>query len=557
MLELGTNYSVKFIDEPFHHDGKLHSDKTVRVSFSDEYNNHVKSIDYGQKSKEEVYALLESENNINLDFSYIRDFSLSEYRKSKGLGQNDKVIIKNISLVSAFFESTEEIDFSDCEFQLEDANFSKTVFGHGNLNFFRSTFTGNVDFSDTIYMCRDVNFQYAEFGPGVVSFRNARFLSRAVSFVNAVFHDGKVSFSTVNFGNALVAFQFAKFGKGDLTFEKSYFFGDKIDFSKVEFGDGRVDFRLCQFGDGNIIFDESEFGEGKVRFRKVIFGECNLSFELTLFGNNEVSFERSHFDTGKLTFYQAEVGSLVFHEALLNNFIDFRLKRCGNLDLAGCIVRDIIDFTNEDNWVQIDVINMSGMRLLGKMFIDWQDNKVYHAVYGQKNSTNRQKAEQFRLLKENYNQLGHYNDEDKAYLEFKRLELKEYLASEGKKSKWNLIWAYPMYWGQVLLFDKIGHYATNPVRVLISMLIAFWGFTFLYVFLIHLKISSIESSLGDPDHLSVMSRSVYHSAITFLTIGYGDYYPSGIIRWISSIEGFAGLFLMSYFTVAFVRKILR
>jgi hypothetical protein len=60
-----------------------------------------------------------------------------------------------------------------------------------------------------------------------------------------------------------------------------------------------------------------------------------------------------------------------------------------------------------------------------------------------------------------------------------------------------------------------------------------------------------------PDQLSVVARSFYHSAITFFTIGYGDHYPHGAARIISSIEGFMGVFLMSYFTVAFVRKVLR
>ena len=59
------------------------------------------------------------------------------------------------------------------------------------------------------------------------------------------------------------------------------------------------------------------------------------------------------------------------------------------------------------------------------------------------------------------------------------------------------------------------------------------------------------------DHLSIVAKAFYHSAITFLTIGYGDHFPFGAIRWMSGIEGFVGLFLMSYFTVAFVRKILR
>jgi hypothetical protein len=59
------------------------------------------------------------------------------------------------------------------------------------------------------------------------------------------------------------------------------------------------------------------------------------------------------------------------------------------------------------------------------------------------------------------------------------------------------------------------------------------------------------------DQLGVVARSFYHSAITFFTIGYGDHYPYGAARIVSSIEGFMGVFLMSYFTVAFVRKVLR
>ena len=48
--------------------------------------------------------------------------------------------------------------------------------------------------------------------------------------------------------------------------------------------------------------------------------------------------------------------------------------------------------------------------------------------------------------------------------------------------------------------------------------------------------------------------------ITFLTIGYGSDYiniNSFCAKLLSGFEGFAGLFLMSYFTVAFVRKVLR
>jgi hypothetical protein len=80
-------------------------------------------------------------------------------------------------------------------------------------------------------------------------------------------------------------------------------------------------------------------------------------------------------------------------------------------------------------------------------------------------------------------------------------------------------------------------------------------FSLIYAVLIFTTRADIVASVDDS--LSVFARSFYHSAITFLTIGYGDHFPYGSIRWISSLEGWAGLFLMSYFTVAFVRKVLR
>ena len=106
----------------------------------------------------------------------------------------------------------------------------------------------------------------------------------------------------------------------------------------------------------------------------------------------------------------------------------------------------------------------------------------------------------------------------------------------------------------------MGRYATDPLRVLVTMLVTYLLFTLLYVLIAEFGDIHIVSSLYSPDDPKVLTniqKAFYHSAITFLTIGYGDYYPEGISRWISSVEGFVGLFMMSYFTVAFVRKVLR
>ncbi|MFA0815214.1 MAG: potassium channel family protein [Anaerofustis sp.] len=53
-------------------------------------------------------------------------------------------------------------------------------------------------------------------------------------------------------------------------------------------------------------------------------------------------------------------------------------------------------------------------------------------------------------------------------------------------------------------------------------------------------------------------KGCYFSTITFFTIGYGDVLPAN--AWsavLSGAEGFVGVVLMSYFTVALVRKLLR
>jgi len=167
------------------------------------------------------------------------------------------------------------------------------------------------------------------------------------------------------------------------------------------------------------------------------------------------------------------------------------------------------------------------------------------------------KAEQFRILKENFNKNGRYSDEDKAYVEFKRHERRALLEEIQQSSKSNLIWEYPYYWFKVLVFDRIGLYATEPLRVMVSMLIFYMFFSILYILFSYLGWGQIIPSMQSPEHLSIVGKSFYFGAITFFTIGYGDYYPIGIMRWISSFEGFIGVFLMSYFTVAFVRNILR
>jgi len=55
-----------------------------------------------------------------------------------------------------------------------------------------------------------------------------------------------------------------------------------------------------------------------------------------------------------------------------------------------------------------------------------------------------------------------------------------------------------------------------------------------------------------------LANGFYHSIQSTFTLGYGDVNPNNMITLlISGGESFIGVFMMSYFTAAFVRKLLR
>ena len=550
-------FEVEILDKPYVFSEERTYAQTARIAFIDTSENVLKKTEYAVVPVEDIYVKIEKGEDINLDNCYVNNFSLSKYRKNKELASNASVSIQNFSAEKAFFEAGDTIDFSFASFEGNKAHFLKATFGNGNLSFYKCKFGDMpVDFSEAILGKGHTNFQYVDFSKGNKTFEKAHNFGN-LSFVNTNFGVGRVNFKETSFGAGNIEFQYAKFGKGDISFDKATFRGLRVDFKRVEFGDGKLDFRRTDFGNANVSFEETEYGKGRKSFRRAIFGNGNVNFHLANFGEEDVNFETAIFGNGNLNFFESISGELNFKTCHLNNYIDFRVEKCNKINLANTLVRDVIDFKTGYSSVHIKELNITGMRNLGKFIIDWNENKVESMIENQEGSTNKQKAEQFRILKEDFHSSGQYNDEDEAYVRFKRYELKHLHKARLEEKKSNAIWAYPMKWSEQLIFDKMGVYATNPVRVLVSMLITYVLFSFLYYAMIHTGHGDLRPGFDPPEQMSEMALSFYHSAITFLTIGYGDYAPWGIIRAISSIEGFVGLFMMSYFTVAFVRKILR
>jgi hypothetical protein len=576
------NYKVEIKHVKFIADDGRTCPQTAIVTFYDEDGKEVGNELLGAVDRQQIYDSIKAGKELILDNYYIKDFSLSYYRGHNGIDKKELIPIKGFSAKNAFFESSGCTDFaystfSDGEMSFDGSHFAKgkvsfkgCFFGKGKVIFSNTLFRdGNIEFNNSVFGEGDFlfknaivkdgikDFQDIQFGNGEVSFANTEFNNGELLFINTRFNSGRFDFKVTRIIGGKVDFHYSVFGDCEITFERTEFGNSKVDFRTVDFGSGRVNFNRSVFGNGEINFEGASSKAGKIQFKKATMGSGQKDFNLMEMEETDISFEKTEFGDGAVNFYESSFKTLSLKSCHLNVYFDFRLKKADLLDLSDTIARDIIDLEPYDFPVAIKTFDISGMRLIGKLYISWKLNNCERSVLSQEGTTLGQKAEQFRILKENFNDTGKYEDEDNSYVMFKRYEAKSWLASQEEKGGIKRYSAYLPYSFQWLVYDKIGLYATAPSRVLTSVVI-FWIFFGLTYFFIDLSgLGKTVSSVGNPDSLSPFLQSFYHSAITFFTIGYGDVYPMGLSRIISGLEGFIGVFMMSYFTVAFVRKVQR
>jgi anti-anti-sigma regulatory factor len=569
--------NVKFIAD----DGRT-CPRTAIVTLIGHNGEEIGTELFGAIEMSEVYNLIKSGKDLNFDNFYLNEFSLANYRRHNGLDKKDFIPLKKFSARNAFFEAKNCTDFSHSTFSDDEVSFDSAHFAKGKVLFTGSNFgRGDTVFSNTLFRDGHIEFTGSVFGDGDFLFKNAivrdgikdfqdiKFGDGEISFANTEFNDGELLFINTQFGNGRfnfkvtriaggkVDFHYSVFGDCEVTFERAEFGNSRVDFRTVDFGSGRINFNRSVFGNGEVNFEGASCRSGKIQFKKAEMGSGPKNFNLMEMVNAEINFEKTEFGDGDVSFNNSHFKVLSLKSCHLDHYLDLRLARAEMLDISDTIVRDIIDLEPYDFKINVDVIDMSGMRLIGKLYIDWKLNNCKKIILSQTETTIRQKAEQFRILKENFSGTGKYDDEDEAYVMFKRFEARADMTESIAENKWARIWEYPAFSFKWLVFDKIGLYATSPGRVLLSV-VFFWiifGTTYYLVDLAGLGMTA--SSVGNPDKLSPFLQSFYHSAITFFTIGYGDVFPQGVSRIVSGLEGFMGVFMMSYFTVAFVRKVLR
>ncbi len=576
------SYQCEISDKPFTDELGNTFKKTAEVTFYDHFGKELDCRDYGYIDANEIYNRIHETGRLCLDNCFVRNFSFTAFRRLQLLDKKEVVKIKSLSAHSAFFESNYSIDFSYIEVEDGKIDFSNTYFicneltfafsnfGTGKKNFSYAFFgvkkldfsnihfgDGEVVFKNSVFKDGVKDFQYAHFGTGETNFTNCEFNKGDVSFINAVFGDGEVTFKIARFGEGKVDFHYAKFGSGDISFERTEFGPGKTDFRFVEFSDGRVNFNRSIFGAGEVAFEGAELKKGKFNIKKAEFTSGALLFEMAEFEDADIFFDKTIFGQCNISFLKSKFNRLSLQSCNLDKYVDLRVAKSRYVDLSDTIVRDIIDLKPFDFKIDIHILNMNGMRLLGNIYISWKDNNLKEIIYNQKDDTSfAGKANQFQMLKSCFNKTGQFTDEDKAYIEFCRCLSYSALHNEENTKK-PLWYRKLMYYLEWLTIDQAGYYATSPVRVLFAVTFVYILFSFSYVFLYLVSDSDVISTVGDPHRMGLLARSFYHSAITFLTIGYGDHVPLGLARVFSALEGFSGVFLMSYFTVSLVRKILR
>ncbi len=517
-----------------------------------------------------------SAENINFSYTVYNNglsFKNSTFKESTKLFENIIVHSGEVNFNNVDFGSG-NISFQDAKLGSDRKTFVLTRFGEGFVDFTRTIFGGNyVIFERTNFGDGNLTFRSADFGDGTVDFRRAEFGNGEksfihtnfgngnIKFVNSIFKNGKVSFRLADFGRGDVDFHFTHFDKTDLIFDRTKFHNGTLNFRGVDIAYGRIIFNHIEFGNGDFIFESYEQKNGTFTVKNSVFGKGFINFENAVCKDIKLNLENVDFGYGTVSFSNALFNEIKLKNTQLNSYFDMRVKNVNLIDFSNAVIKDVLDLNPSGNKLNVSQIYLQGVRLLGRIYIDWHLSEIKQKIMSQ-DVTYKEKSEQFRILKENYRNMGLYDYEDKAYVEFKRMEALAKLENIKHLKFFSRFSKRLSHSFEVMIFDKMGQYATNPLRVLLSMGILYLFFSFLFLILEYLfpGNAQIVSSLFGAENPLVMgkvAKAFYHSAITFLTIGYGDYYPVGIIRILSGVEGFIGLFMMSYFTVAFVRKILR
>ena len=229
-----------------------------------------------------------------------------------------------------------------------------------------------------------------------------------------------------------------------------------------------------------------------------------------------------------------KVDTLEITKSRINKKIIFNGVELNKLSLENSSFQCLLDLRN----VKIkSMININEFKNFTNVYLPYMDEpNIIMDLVLHNNNSNFIKSKEFKKLKQISNQNYDYPLEDYFYIWEKRMQREQY--TKFQKFIDERFW------------DKCIGYGMEPVKLWKFLYRVFLFFTALFL------IPNTLTSLSDSISIHWYDK-IYFSAITFLTIGYGDLQPIGIGKIIAPIEGFFGLLLTGGFVAILLRKLIR
>lgn len=354
-----------------------------------------------------------------------------------------------------------------------------------------------------------------------------------------------------------------KVATGDMDFSYAAFYDVSIYFSDLIIEKGNLDFSSAHFDNadialGPVVCGGNEYFPSEISFRYItadtskfetliMTQKLSVDFLAAKMKGSTISLDSLPSSFNELDFTKVEVDKVVITNAELDK-VDMReadityleFKRCKFMDyseIAGKIqefhIDDCINFSVcKLSLSQTEKITFTRTINNGKICISNFRNlkKAIKRSFADENYD----AEQLLMLKENFRQIGEYENEDSCHLHYQKIRT----AHET-----NVIKKIGRH-----LLDGISGYGTKPIRMLSVILIMIVLYGTLYYFVPGLAFHGVSTWL----------EHIYASGITFFAVGYGDLFPLNIVtKMISLSEAFLGMTAMSYFLVLLSRKVIR
>ena len=433
--------------------------------------------------------------------------------------------------VYRYLTPDKDISFLDCTFKRAD--FRNVIFNEAD---FRLAMLENPIFLDTKF--RKGDFRNSTFG--IATFDNSSF--EFADFRNSIFDDAtfdnaifeKAKFDGVKFKRGAV-FRRAKFKEA--SFKNVSFNGMWTSFQGAEFQ--KVDFSDSVFYD--ICFEWAKFEE------KAIFKRCEIGKRISFFDCEILNiFEITQVNKG-IRAYTLEGESFVIHKIDIGEgkpIFNFKNAKFSNIswignetDLRNALFLfskiEYVDFTDAKFPKDRKILEE---KLLEKK-IDYEKLENEEMDYCPNNWNDVSSI--YRGLKQAVQRQGRYDLAGDFY--YREMECKKRGTSIQEFRKW--VWLH--------FLSFMCGYGERPWTVIRNSIGCILLFAFLYYISGWIGSSSISTPIS-------FFQSMYFSAITFTTLGYGDIIPTNDLgRGLVMIESFTGAIFIALFIFVFGRKMSR